>query len=104
MIKHIAIYFLKEKDREENLAILEKRLHRMEKEIPFAVAFYSGADCIRRMHRGVPGVPEIGDFAHVIDFRDEADVRKYSICPAHLSMVDDVAESLEKVVGIDIPY
>lgn len=104
MVRHISIFFLKEENKADHQKLFIERLRQMESELERLAGYSVGTDCMERPPKGIPGVPEFGDFVQVIDFMEEADALAYPEHPAHVSLVKDMGEYLEKVVAIDIRF
>lgn len=105
MIRHISIFFFREEQKEANMQSFEKRLEAMEAELERPEGYQVGRDCMERPPReqqGVQGIPEFGDLVQIIDFACEEDAVSYVDHPAHVSLLRDFGDTLEKVVAFDL--
>ena len=102
MIRHISIFFFKEEKKEEHKRLFTARLVAMETELDNLVDYQVGNDCMQRPPKGIAGLPEFGDAAQIIDFMNEEDAFSYPKHPAHINLMRDMSDYLEKVVAIDI--
>lgn len=102
MIRHISIFFFKEEKKEEHKRLFMARLAAMETELDNLADYQAGNDCMRRPAKGMPGLPEFGDAVQIIDFLNEEDAFSYPRHPAHVNLMRDMSDYLEKVVAIDV--
>lgn len=102
MIRHISVFFFKEDKKEEHKRLFMARLAAMETELDSLMDYQVGVDCMQRPPKGISGLPEFGDAAQIIDFVNEEDAFSYPNHPAHVNLMRDMSDYLEKVVAIDI--
>lgn len=100
MIRHISLFFIKEKKKNEKES-LKKALEACTKKVG-ADAYVVGEDYMERPVRHMQGMPEFGDFIQIIDFPDEKNASEYPNHPAHLELMEKIGDAIEKVAAIDI--
>lgn len=102
MIRHISIFIFKQEEKEEHKRLFVARLKAMETELVNVVDYHVAEDCMPRPPKGIQGVPEFGDVVQMIDFVDVQDVYEYPNHPAHVNLMQDMGDYLEKVVAMDV--
>lgn len=101
MVRHISIFFIKEGKNDEEIRRLKKTLIDCTESIG-AEMYVIGTDCLKRPEERFPGIPEFGDIVQILDFADRADAKAYPENPAHLKLMREIGNMIEKVAAIDI--
>lgn len=102
MIRHISVFFLKKEDKEANLAAMKERLMYLGEELSRVKAYHVAEHAGEKPDADIPGVPEFGDLAQIIDFADAEAAAAYPHSPAHMALAAACGEYIERVVAMDI--
>lgn len=101
MIRHISVFFFKKDTSEESKEMVENLMEELGNKLNGVRSYAVGKNCANMPPKGMPGVPEFGDFVQVIDFDDSEMANSYAFNSEHLEVVKRTSEFFEKVVAID---
>lgn len=107
MIRHISVFFVKEKMKSQMEELVKQT--QIWSEQAGAKTWAVGVNCMPKPPAEIAesdiqssDLPLFGDFAQILDFEDEDAASAYPHHPAHRSLMKAIGTSIEKVVAIDI--